>query len=65
MLLDDVMTAAMIAQAVRRKVVGAEEAEEILLTEDDPARFMTVGATKDNAFVTVNTNSKTSCEVIS
>jgi hypothetical protein len=50
-------------KAVRRKVVGAEEPEDILLTEDDPARFVTIGQTKNGALVTVNTNSKISSEV--
>ena len=34
-----------------------------LLLESDPSRFLELGRTKDGAYVTVNSNSKTSSEV--
>ncbi len=50
-------------RAARLRVVGAG-GEDTVLEEHDPARFLTLGTTKDGALVTVNANSKTSCEVL-
>ena len=49
-------------RAARLRVAGAG-GEETILEERDPARFLTLGTTKNGALVTVNANSKTSCEV--
>lgn len=49
---------------VRRQLTGAGSGrDEVLLQEADPSCFLHLGRTKDGAFLTINSNSKTSSEV--
>ena len=51
-------------QVVRRRVSGVGSSrDEVVLEEADPARFLQLGRTKDGAYVTINSSSKTSSEV--
>jgi hypothetical protein len=57
-------------QVYRQQVVAGPEAQgrgaaaaELLLQEPDEARFLQLGRTKDWRYVSINSNSKLSCEV--
>lgn len=51
-------------KVIRRKLSGAGSGrDEVVLQEATASRFLHLGRTKDGAFVTVNSNSKTSSEV--
>jgi protease II len=52
-------------QVVRRQLTGAGSGrDEVLLQEADPSCFLHLGRTKDGALLTINSNSKTSSEVL-
>ncbi len=49
---------------MRRKLSGSGSGrDEVVLEEPDASRFLALGRTKDGAFVTLNSNSRTSSEV--
>lgn len=54
-------------QVMARRLAGGAAgpgADACLLLEADPERFLELGRTKDGAYVTINSNSKTSSEVL-
>ena len=53
-----------VSQVMRLRLGDAEDAAECLLEEHDPERYMMLSSSLDAKFVTINSNSKTSSEVI-
>ena len=54
-------------QVMKRQLTGGVAgpgADTCMLLESDPERFLELGRSKDGAYVTVNSNSKTSSEVL-